>query len=139
VSDRVRPARVVRCAPRGAALLEVIVALTILAVAGTAAAEHARACADAVARARRADDETRRASALLDAVALWPREDLDRRLGARPQGPWTMVVERESSTLYVVTLADSARVASDGAALSGRTLLRTALYRALPFRPTDAP
>jgi type II secretory pathway pseudopilin PulG len=123
----------------GAALLEVVVALTIFAVAGAAAAEHSRACADAVTRARLSDEEMRRASALLDAVALWPREDLDRRLGARAQGPWTMVVDRETPTLYVVTLADSARVDGGGRLAAGRTLLRTALYRALPFVPQSTP
>jgi hypothetical protein len=50
-----------------------------------------------------------------------------------------MVVEREAPTLYVVTLADSARVDAEGRQTAGRTLLRTAFYRALPFVPQLTP
>jgi type II secretory pathway pseudopilin PulG len=102
-------------------LLEAIVALTILAVAGGAVVALATDSARAVERAAAADVATRKASALLDAVALWSREDLDRHLGARDEGPWRMVVDRRTPTLYMVTLADSS---------GNRALLRTVLYRA---------
>ena len=106
---------------RGAVLLEAIVALTILAVAGAAVVALASDSARAVARAAAADETTQRASAFLDAVALWPREDLDRHLGARPEGEWRLIVERPTPTLYTVTLADSS---------ASRSILRTILYRA---------
>ena len=105
----------------GVVLLEAIVALTILAVAGGAVVALATDSARAVERATAADVQTRAASALLDAVALWPREDLDRHLGAREQGAWRMVVDRPTPTLYAVTLVDSSGT---------HVLLRTVLYRA---------
>ena len=105
---------------RGAVLLEVVVALTILAVAGATMIALSSESLDALRRARTAEEETVRASALLHAVALWPREDLDRHLGDRPQGPWRLRVDRPLPMLYVVTLAEST---------GSRTLLSTTLYR----------
>jgi type II secretory pathway pseudopilin PulG len=105
---------------RGAALLEAIVALTILAVAGTAAVVMAGESARAVTRAREAETAVREAGALLEAVALWTREDLDRRLGDRPQGRWVMRVDRPTRDLYLVALRDSA---------SDAVVLRTSLFR----------
>lgn len=105
----------------GAALLEVIVALTILSVAGLATLTASRQAADAVERAKRADEETRAASAFLDAVSLWPRADLDRHLGVRDEGRWHLRVERPAPTLYRVALTDTSDV---------RVLLATSLYRA---------
>ncbi len=104
----------------GVALLEAIVALTILATAGAAVVVLAADSARAVERASTADTDTRTASALFDAVALWPREDLDRHLGAREEGVWQMTVDRASPTLYAVTVTDSA---------GHRVLLHTVLYR----------
>src|SRR4051812_27860933 len=92
--------RRVRHRPRtGVVLLEAIVATTILAIAGAAVVALASDSARAVDRARAADAATRRASALLDAVALWPREDLDRHLGAREEGAWRLIVHRPAPTL----------------------------------------
>ena len=105
----------------GAALLEVIVALTILSVAGLATLSASRQAADVVQRAQRADEETRAASAFLDAVSLWPRADLDRHLGVRGEGRWHLRVDRPSPTLYRVTLTDTT---------DARVLLTTSLYRA---------
>lgn len=110
----------------GAILLEAIVALVILAVAGTAAVTLVSQSSDAVRRARIADAEMREASAFLHAVALWPREDLDRRLGERPQGRWKLIVQRPVPTLYEVVLTDSA---------VSRELLRTTLFRPEPPEP----
>jgi type II secretory pathway pseudopilin PulG len=113
-----------RAEPRaGVALLEALVALAILGSAGAALATLAVGASDAVHRAQRLDDDVDRASALLEAVALWPRADLDRHLGARPQGPWVLDVQHPTATLYTITIADSGDT---------RALLRTALYRPLP-------
>jgi type II secretory pathway pseudopilin PulG len=122
-----------RKARHGVILLETLVALAILGTAGAALAALAVASTDAVRRAQRRDDDVRRASAFLDVVALWPREDLDRHLGAHPQGEWTLEVQQVSPALYSIAIADSGDV---------RTLLRTALYRAEqrpPQRIGDAP
>ena len=103
----------------GAALLEAIVALFVLAVAGTAALTLARESIAAVEHARDADRRTAEASDFLEAVSLWTREDLDRRLGDRPQGPWRLVIDRPRPELYTVLLADSLH----------HPLLATALFR----------
>ena len=110
-------------ARHGAVLLEAIVALTILAIAGAAVVALAVDSARAIERAATADADAQRASALLDAVALWPREDLDRHLGTRDEGPWRMTVGRPTPTLYTVALADSSE---------RRVLLSTVLFRAEP-------
>jgi type II secretory pathway pseudopilin PulG len=107
----------------GIALLEALVALLIVTVAGLAATAAVRQGAESVRRAEAADAELAEASAFFDAVALWPREDLDRHLGDRPEGGWRLHVDRPIPTLYLVTLVDSTNT---------RTLLRTALYRPLP-------
>jgi type II secretory pathway pseudopilin PulG len=112
-----------RRARTGAVLLEVIVALTMLAVAGAATVALASASLRAVVRARAAESAMRRASGFLAAVALWPREDLDRHLGAHPQGPWRLRVDRVAPTLYAIALADS----TDHDAT--HPLLATSLYR----------
>jgi len=104
----------------GAVLLEVIVALSVLAFVGVAAVTLAAEAARSVAGARRAEAETRAANALFDAVSLWPRSDLDRHLGTTRQGEWRMRVNRSSPVLYDVTLTDSA---------ASRVLLRTTLFR----------
>ena len=117
-----------RHARRGVALLEALVAL--LVVATSLAAEATRA----VDRGRARDAAVRRASAFLDAVALWPRADLDRHLGDRPEGAWTLRIDRPAPTLYVVTLlpADSMQTPPDGVP----PLLVTWLYR--PVDPSNA-
>lgn len=108
-----------RLADDGAVLLEVLVALTILSVGGTAAVLATAESARAVARARERDQALQSADAFLNAVALWPREDLDRRLGERPQGPWRLRVDRPDRRLYTVSLRDS----------TGVEILHTSLFR----------
>jgi type II secretory pathway pseudopilin PulG len=88
-------------------LLEVIVALVILAMAGISAIGLVQQAQRSVDTARSADADMRSASAFFDAVSLWPREDLDRRLGSRRQGRWMLSVDRPARTLYRVALFDS--------------------------------
>ena len=64
--------------------------------------------------------DIRAASAFLDAVVLWPRDDLDRHMGTRREGPWLLTVDRRDSTLYHVTVFDS---------LGRRQLVETIVYR----------
>ena len=101
-------------------LIETLVALAILGVAGVAMLTLARDTSRALVRALADDAEVRRASALLDAVTLWSREDLDRHLGTRQQGPWRMHVNRDESSLYYIALRDS---------IDRHELLHTTLYR----------
>ena len=104
-------------------LLEAIVALTILTLAMLASVAMVRQGVESVRRAEEAEREIRQASAFMDAIALWPRADLDRHLGDRAEGPWRLMIGRPIRTLYLVALTDSA---------SRRELLRTALYRPEP-------
>jgi type II secretory pathway component PulJ len=108
----------------GATLLEVIVALTILTAVASAAVAMANQVSQSVESARSAEAEMRAANAFFEAVALWTRTDLDRRLGEREQGPWRLRIERPAPTLYLLVLSDSA----------GRELLRTSLFRPQPQR-----
>ena len=103
----------------GAALLEVLVALAILVIAGVALAGVLGENLRALHHARERDREMSAAASFLDAVSLWPREDLDRRLGWRGQGKWKLRIDRPESDLYVIALADS----------TAREILRTVLYR----------
>jgi prepilin-type N-terminal cleavage/methylation domain-containing protein len=113
-----------RChARQGMTLLEVLIALAILASAGLAVLGVAVQSWRAVESARAADRSLLEASAFLDAVALWPREDLDRHLGERAQGPWRMRTDRPLPNIYTVTLTDSS---------GGHTLLATSLHRPEP-------
>lgn len=107
----------------GAVLLEAIIAMAILGIAGAAAAELVVQSSAAIASAERADREMRQASAFLADVALWPREDLDRHLGSRAEGAWRLRIDRPWPTLYTATLTDST---------SGALLVSTALYRPEP-------
>jgi type II secretory pathway pseudopilin PulG len=107
-------------ARRGVVLLEALVAMTLLVTVATVAIAVTAESARAVARAREREQEMRDANAFLSAVALWPREDLDRHLGTRKQGTWLMHVDRVTATLYGVTLTT---------ANPPRSLLETALYR----------
>jgi type II secretory pathway pseudopilin PulG len=120
-----RGGNILRARRDGAVLLEALVALAILGTVGAAATALAADAARTTTRVRESEREMRLASAFLDAVALWTRDDLDRHLGVRRQGDWTMRLDRPVPTLYVVTLSDT---------LESRELLRTALYRADPRR-----
>ena len=105
---------------KGAVLLEAIVALTVLATVGSAAAWLATDSMRSVTRTHEREHEVRMAARFLSAVSLWPREDFDRHLGRRRQGAWIMEVDRTDPIVYVVTLTDT---------VSDAVLLRTAFLR----------
>lgn len=102
------------------ALLEVIVAMTILVIAALSTVAWVSQAVDSVVRAGAAAAAADSASDYLDRIALWPREDLDRHLGPRQEGVWSVTVERTTSVLYTVTMRDST---------DSHTILRTTLYR----------
>lgn len=104
----------------GVVLLEVLLALFILATVAAASAALATETVRAWSVAATRERELRQASDFLEAVSLWTREDLDRRLGDRMQGAWRLSISRPSPTLYMIALSDSAGV---------QELLRTALFR----------
>lgn len=104
----------------GVILLEVIVSLAIVAVASMTYLALARQNADAVQRSAMSEMRQRSASDFIATVTLWPTADLDRRLGDRRQGPWTLRIHRESPRLYSIVLLDS---------IGSETLLETAVLR----------
>jgi type II secretory pathway pseudopilin PulG len=104
----------------GAILLETIVALTILTLVGITAVVVVSQSVDAARGASIADAEMQEASAFMDAVSLWSRADLDRRLGSRVQGSWLLTIHRPTETLYLLVLTDST---------GSNEILRTAIYR----------
>src|SRR5262245_26275562 len=106
-------------ARRGVALLEVVVGLSLLAVAGAPLLALLAQTIDAVDRHYRHDAEVRAASGRLDAIALWNRAQLDARTGSTPLDAWTLRVTPLNSTLYRVELADTA---------TGAAVLATSLY-----------
>ncbi len=110
---------------RGAVLLDTLVALAVLAIIGSAAAWTASESIRAVGRTHETEARVRLANRLLTAASLWPREDLDRHLGSRAQGPLRMWIDRPRPTLYEVTVTDAATDA---------VLLRTVLFREEPGR-----
>ena len=93
-----------RLGERGVALLEVLVALVILATAAMTLVElvdsGTRAVAEARVRERELADEER----LLGAFTLLDRGGLDRRLGRRSIGPYVADIQRPEPFLYRIAL-----------------------------------
>ena len=112
----------------GVVLLEVLVALVILATAGMATVSFVDGALRNTRRAIERDAAMRAASNRLDAIALWSRTELDRQLGTRAQGAWRVVVDRPWISIYVVSIVDSA---------TEDTLVATSLYRPLRQEPPD--
>ncbi len=111
----------------GAVLLEVIVAMTIFAIASTTTLVRAAQARYVVVLAHASEDRLGAASAFLDHVVLWSREDFDRHLGAHPQGKWLLDVEHPEPALYTIALLDGS---------SHEQLLDTVVYRAVRLSPT---
>jgi type II secretory pathway pseudopilin PulG len=109
----------VRLDDRGASLLEAVVALAILGVAGSALATEVWQSLATVRRLHDAEERVLGASRFLEAVSLWPEADLDRHLGDRRNGPWQLVILRGNGGVYDVAIADS----------NGAPLLSTAIHR----------
>jgi type II secretory pathway component PulJ len=104
----------------GAVLLEALVALAVLGMVGGTAAWMVSECIRAVAHVHESEARFRAASRVLTAVSLWPRDDLDRHLGSRTQGPWRLRIDRPRPNLYDIALSEKA---------TGTIVLRTALFR----------
>ena len=129
ISSLVEARRLSCSSRRGVALLEVIVSLTILVITSAAFTVQLSQALMAVARSQSDEALYQQADALLVAASLWPRADLDRRLGSRRQGPWLLTIHRHSPTIYDISVADT----SD----AERPLLTTSVYRPVrTARPT---
>jgi type II secretory pathway component PulJ len=86
-------------------LLEVLVAIVILAVAGLAAMQAVADALSSEARLGLRERELADADRLLSAYSVLGRRDLDLRLGTRVVGDWSVEVQRPRPALYRVSLA----------------------------------
>lgn len=106
---------------RGMVLFEVLVALTILAVAGLAIASAVGQASRSAEDLRVREGELRQAEQVLTRLALRDRHNLDLRIGQRREGRFITDVQRPRRDLYRLAVADSAA--------PELTLLVTAVYR----------
>jgi type II secretory pathway component PulJ len=86
------------------ALLEVMVAVAILASAAVSIVALLAQSADHERRAAAFEAQIADEERLLTAVALLTRSDLDRRLGRRTAGPYEVEIQRPRPELYRVTI-----------------------------------
>lgn len=109
---------------RGIALLDVLIALTILGTAGLALTSLLRQAITAQAELVKVESTMDNADRVLAALTLLGREDLDRRLGQHRIGEFVSDIQRPEPGLYRVALAE--------ASAPERMLLVTVVYRADP-------
>ena len=92
---------------RGVLLLEAMVALAIFALAGSAAVALTAASLRAEREMAEREATNLAADRVLAASALLTRTDLDRRLGRRSVGEFTVEVQRPEPALYRIAVAES--------------------------------
>jgi prepilin-type N-terminal cleavage/methylation domain-containing protein len=91
----------------GFALLEVLIALTILASAGITLIGLLDAGIQAETRTRSEESTLAAADRLLTATTLLTRTDLDQRLGHHDVGEFRITIQRPEPTLYRISLAET--------------------------------
>ena len=105
---------------RGSSFIEVLLALVLLVIAGTALVTLLGQTAHSIKSLEATEIQTRAAARELGALSVLSRADLAARVGrTRPHG-WSMQVNRTAPDLFEVAIAESD---------TGMTLLRTVLYR----------
>ena len=92
---------------RGVALLEVLVALVILATAGTSLAELVGSGLRAERESRIREATLATEERLLVAVTVLNRRELDQRIGRRQIGEFIVDVQRPEPTLYRIALVQA--------------------------------
>ncbi len=113
---------------RGVALLEALVALTILALAGTATVGLVSAGLRNESDARSREGTLAAEERLLAATTLLRRAELDRRIGRHAVGEFVVDIQRPERTLYRIALLQAGSPQVED--------LVTVVYRA---EPTHAP
>lgn len=96
-----------RAGERGVALLEVILALALLAAAGTALVAALGASLRSEGRLRRREATLLAADRVLTAMTLLSRSDLDRRIGRHEVRGFVVAVQRPQPTLYRVAVSEA--------------------------------
>lgn len=104
----------------GAALIETLIALVILATAGVGLVTLLGQTVHTVRQFRGREREFAAAGQALDATVAWSRTELDARIGNGRLRTWQLGVSDIGSGLYELSLSDT---------LTGAELLRTTLYR----------
>lgn len=89
---------------RGVVLLEVLVALVVLATAGIALVEMVGAGLRAERDAREREKVLGQEERLLSAYTLLNRSELDQRIGRQPVGEFVVDVQRPERTLYRIAV-----------------------------------
>jgi type II secretory pathway pseudopilin PulG len=90
---------------RGIALLEVIIALTLLTVSGLSMIAVIASGLETQRQVRTHEHELQAASRVLSAYALLTRDDLDLRLGRRAEGEFQVGLQRPEPALYRVGIS----------------------------------
>jgi len=105
---------------RGSTLIEVLVALVLLAVLGTAFITLLGQTAHTMRSVLESERQMRGAGEILDRLAVVSRRDLLARTGRTSLPRWTIEISQTSPTLFDVAVSNV-----DG----GLTLARTTFYR----------
>jgi Tfp pilus assembly protein PilV len=112
-----------RCAARlGSALIEVLVAIVVLAIGGTALITLLGQTSHSMSTTLESQRLALAASDEMNHVVVAPRSELLARVGRRIDRGWTVDIETMSANLFAVSVAQS-----DTSAV----LLHTTLYRPL--------
>jgi type II secretory pathway component PulJ len=106
---------------RGAVLLEILLALTLLVVTGATVVSLLSESLRSEAALAEREATLRAADRTMAALALLGRADLDRRLGEHPAGRFVADVRRPEPSLY--------RIALRGSDTSAVELLVTVVHR----------
>ena len=112
----------------GAALIETLIAIVILAIAGVGLVTLLGQTVHTVHQFRERETEFAAAGRALDGMVSWSRTELDARVGEQSFHGWQLRITDAGTGLYDVVLADT---------LTGAQLLRTTLYRPSTV-PADA-
>src|SRR5215212_4406068 len=104
----------------GSAVIEVLIALVLLAVSGTALVTLLGQTRRSIATLGESERQTRAAAAELNALSLLGRSDLAARVGRTTVHHWSLRIDHLATDLFDVGIAPSD---------TGAVLLRTTLYR----------
>lgn len=110
---------------RGVALIETLIALVLLAFAGTGMVSLLAQTLNRDHDVHAREAETADAARLLGAIAVLPRSDLVDRIGVAREPALWLEVDQRSASLFDVVVRD--------------TLRRTELVQTTLFRPDTAP
>ncbi|HEX7980445.1 MAG TPA: type II secretion system protein [Gemmatimonadaceae bacterium] len=108
---------------RGMLMLEVMLGIAILGIAGVALVTLLTETLATASRGRAAEREVLGAAQLLDRATLWSNGELAMRLGRARVGAWDLEIAAPRARLYTLTVLDT---------LTRVVVLRTTVYRPAP-------